>query len=127
MEIHARVERWALDEVALPGKLVQQIVDWLYREDRFRRGTLKIGETLAGPANLSVPVLAVVNTADDVASLVSLKPFIDAMPLKNVQVIEFPGEIGVCLQHLAILVGREAQAKVWPDIIAWMRRQSQKQ
>ena len=35
LEIHARVERWALDEVALPGKLIQQIIDWLYRENRF--------------------------------------------------------------------------------------------
>jgi len=29
------VERWALDEVPLPGKLVHQIVEWLYRENRF--------------------------------------------------------------------------------------------
>jgi polyhydroxyalkanoate synthase subunit PhaC len=35
MEIHARVERWALDEIPLPGKLVHQIIDWLYRENRF--------------------------------------------------------------------------------------------
>src|SRR5262249_54909458 len=27
MEIHARVERWALDEFPLPGKLVHQIID----------------------------------------------------------------------------------------------------
>src|SRR5262249_34863397 len=42
MHVHSRVERWGLDEVALPGKLVQQILDWLYREDRFRRGALEI-------------------------------------------------------------------------------------
>src|SRR6516225_7996283 len=41
METHARVERWALDEVPLPGKLVHQIIEWLYRENRFCRGTLK--------------------------------------------------------------------------------------
>src|SRR5208337_3020945 len=35
LDIHARVERWALDEVPLPGKLVHQIVEWLYRENRF--------------------------------------------------------------------------------------------
>ena len=32
------IERWALDEVALPGKLVHQIVEWLYRENRLCRG-----------------------------------------------------------------------------------------
>ena len=35
LDIHGRVERWALDEVPLPGKLVHQIVEWLYRENRF--------------------------------------------------------------------------------------------
>ena len=120
MEIHARVERWALDEVALPGKLVQQILDWLYREDRFRRGLLKIDEQTIGPAGLSAPVLAIVNTVDDVAPMSSLKSFIDAMPSNTARVIEYSGETGACLQHLGILVGREARAKVWPDIMAWI-------
>jgi polyhydroxyalkanoate synthase len=34
-EIHARVERWALDEVPLPGRLVHQMLKWLYRENQF--------------------------------------------------------------------------------------------
>jgi polyhydroxyalkanoate synthase subunit PhaC len=120
MEIHSRVERWGLDEVALPGKLVQQILDWLYREDRFRRGALMIDGRPIGPASLSAPVLAIVNTIDDVAPMTSLKPFTDAIPSKAVRVIEYSGEIGACLQHVGILVGREAQAKVWPDIMAWI-------
>ena len=125
MEIHARVERWALDEVTLPGKLVQQIIDWLYREDRFRRGALKIGQRPISPATLTVSVLAIVNTVDDVAPTVSLKPFTDAMPSNTVRVIEYSGEIGACLPHLAILVGREARAKVWPEIIAWINLHSE--
>jgi polyhydroxyalkanoate synthase len=123
MEIHARVERWALDEVPLPGKLVHHIVDWLYRENRFCRGALKVREKFVGPSNLSVPTLAVVNTADDVAPLVSLKPFTDAMA-KNVRVIEYAGERGVCLQHLGILIGRQAHARIWPQILSWLRSQN---
>jgi len=120
LEIHARVERWALDEMPLPGKLVHQIVEWLYRENRFCSNELKIGEKLIGPSTLSVPTLAVVNTADDVAPLNSLKPFADAMA-ENVQIIEYPGELGVCLQHLGILVGRHAQAHVWPEIVSRLK------
>jgi polyhydroxyalkanoate synthase subunit PhaC len=120
METHARVERWALDEVPLPGKLVHQIIEWLYRENRFCRGILQIGQKLVGPCSLSTPTLAVVNTADEVAPLASLKPFADAMA-KNMRIIEYPGERGVCLQHLGILVGRQAQARVWPEIISWLK------
>src|SRR5262249_37307236 len=120
LEIHARVERWALDEMPLPGKLVHQIIEWLYRENRFCSNELKIGEKLIGPSTLSVPTLAVVNTTDDVAPLNSLKPFADAMA-ENTQIIEYPGELGVCLQHLGILVGRHAQAHVWPEILSWLK------
>ena len=100
LDIHARVERWALDEVPLPGKLVHQIVEWLYRENRFCRGALKVGTTLVGPFSLSIPTLAVLNTADEVAPLASIKPFTDAMPAADVRIIEYPGELGICLQHL---------------------------
>jgi hypothetical protein len=117
---HARVERWALDEVPLPGKLVHQIVEWLYREDRFCRGDLTISDALVGPLTLSVPTLAVVNTADGVAPLGSVKPFLDAMPMRDARIVEYPGEVGVCLQHLGILIGRKAHAQAWPEIIFWI-------
>jgi len=120
LDIHARVERWALDEIPLPGKLVCQIVEWLYRENRFCRGALKLGKTLVGPCNLSIPTLAVVNTADEVAPVASIKPFIDSMLAENVRFIEYPGEVGVSLQHLGILIGRQAHAEVWPEIVSWL-------
>jgi polyhydroxyalkanoate synthase len=120
MQIHARVERWALDEVPLPGKLVHQLVERLYRENLFCQGALRIGDTVVGPRSMSMPTLAVVNTADDVAPLDSVKPFIDAMPTSDTRIIEYPGEIGVGLQHLGILIGRQARAQVWPDIVTWI-------
>jgi len=80
-----------------------------HRENRLCRGALQIGDTLVGPSSLSAPTLAIVNMADEVAPLASLKPFTDAMPAKNARIIEYPGEAGVCLQHLGILVGREAR------------------
>ena len=124
MEIHARIERWTLDEMALPGKLVRQITDWLYRENRLCRGVLKIGGSRIDPSALSIPTLAVVNMVDDIAPLMSVKPFADAMPANNVHMIEYSGEVGVCLQHLGILVGRKARAKIWRDVVSWLNSQS---
>jgi polyhydroxyalkanoate synthase len=120
MDIHARVERWALDEVPLSGRLVHQIIEWLYRENRLCRGALKVNGVLVGPSRLSVPILAVVNIADEVSPLASVKPFIDAIPTKDARIIEYPGDVGVCLQHLGVLVGRQAHARVWPEIISWI-------
>jgi polyhydroxyalkanoate synthase len=120
MDIHARIERWALDEVALPGKLVSEIVEALYRENRFCRGILRVGDQAIGPSNLSDPILAVVNTADAVAPLASLTPIRDVLGSDRFQIVEYSGEAGVCLQHLGVLVGREAFARIWPEIISWI-------
>ncbi len=123
MEIHARIERWALDEVALPGKLVRQIVDELYRENRLCRGILEVDGARVGPATVAVPTLAVVNMADEVAPLSSIDPFLSAMPAENARIIRYSGETGVCLQHLGILVGREAYQQIWPQIASWLKAQ----
>jgi len=120
MDIQGRIERWTLDESPLPGRLVHQILQWLYRENRLCRGTLPVRHRTVGPSDVRVPTLAVVNTSDEVAPVKSMKPFIEAMPVRDVRLIEYPGETGVGLQHLAILAGRNAYARVWPDIISWL-------
>jgi len=124
LDIHARVERWTLDEVALPGKLVNQLVQWLYRENRLCRGTLSIRGRTVGPSSLGIPTLAIVNSADDIGPVASVAPFIDRMPTQDTRIIEYPGEVGVGLQHLGMLVGRQAYARVWPEIIAWLKPRS---
>jgi polyhydroxyalkanoate synthase len=123
-DLHARVERWALDEVSLSGRLVHQILHWLYHEDRLCKGTLEIEGRIARPSCLRAPVLAVVNTADEIAPLASVRSFLDAVPGPDVSVLDHPGELGVGLQHLGILIGRQAFARVWPRIIAWIRDRS---
>jgi poly(3-hydroxyalkanoate) synthetase len=54
MKVNARVERWTLDKIALPGKLVHQIVHWLYRGNRLCHNELRIEEKVVHPSNLSV-------------------------------------------------------------------------
>jgi polyhydroxyalkanoate synthase subunit PhaC len=115
----ARVERWALDEVLLSGKLVDQILRWLYHEDRFCHGTLTVLDRTVGPTSIEIPMLAIVNVADEIAPFTSV--IIDKMPVEDTRIIELPSEIGVCLPHLGTLVGRTAYARVWPQIVAWLK------
>ncbi len=125
LNTHARVERWALDEVALPGKLVSEIVEWLYRENRFQHGLLEVGGRTIGPKDLSAPVLAIVNTADLVAPLNSVRPIAKMLEPEKFRIIRYRGERGVCLQHLGVLIGREAHAQVWPQIVDWIAAQGE--
>jgi polyhydroxyalkanoate synthase len=47
------------------------------------------------------------------------------MPVTDARIIKYPGETGVGLQHLGVLVGRQAHARVWPEIIAWLKGHKQ--
>jgi polyhydroxyalkanoate synthase len=123
-ETLARIERWTLDEVPLPGKLVADILHRLYRDNSFCREMLSIGDVVVGPSRLRCPTLAVVNTADDIAPLASIAPFLDAAPVRDARIIKYPGESGVGLQHLAVLAGRKARAQIWPEISAWLNEHS---
>lgn len=120
-DIYARIELWCLDEVALPGKLVRQIVEQLYRDNRLQNETLQVNGSSVGPSHLSVPTLAIVNAADEIAPLGSVKPFLDAMATKDVKLVEYPGEPRICFQHLGMLVGSRAFATVWPEIMSWVK------
>ena len=35
--------------------------------------------------------------------------------------LKYFGEVEVCVQHLGILVGSDARARVWPQIISWLK------
>jgi polyhydroxyalkanoate synthase subunit PhaC len=67
-----------------------------------------------------VPLLAAVNSADEVAPKESVAPFLAALRHRDARLIVYPGEFGVGFQHLGILVGRKAYAEVWPEIVSWI-------
>ncbi|MFZ1990683.1 MAG: alpha/beta fold hydrolase, partial [Alphaproteobacteria bacterium] len=120
LQMQGRIERWSLDEAALSGRLVRDILRLLLEEDRFCHGTLQIGRGVVGPGNLRLPMLVVVNSADQVAPLASISRVLEAVDPAQLRVIRCPGEAGVGLQHLAVLVGRSAHSVLWPEILSWL-------
>ena len=121
-DLRMRIEHWSLDEVPLSGHLAREVLLQLYVENRLCSGTLAINGRRIDPACLSLPILAVTNTADAVAPPGSVRPFFDAMPEADTRLIEYAGEAGIVLQHLGVLVGPKAFARLWPEIIAWIKK-----
>jgi polyhydroxyalkanoate synthase len=119
--VHARVERWALDELAMPGRLFEEVLERLYREDRLLAGTLEVGGRRVGLDRLRAPVLAVVNPPGRVVQPASVLDGLAAMPPDaQRRVLQYEGERGPALQHLGPLVGPAAHARLWPDILDWV-------
>jgi polyhydroxyalkanoate synthase len=105
----------------MPGRLFEEVLERLYREDRLAAGTLEVGGRRAGQDRLRGPVLAVAKPPGRVVPPASILDGLAAMP-SDVQrrVLQYEGERGPALQHLGPLVGPDAHARLWPDILDWV-------
>jgi polyhydroxyalkanoate synthase subunit PhaC len=117
---HLRVTRWALDEFPFPGRLFEDVIERLYRQDAFTRGRLTVGGRRVGPDKLTMPMLQVLNPYSRVVPLTSVLPVHEAAPTRNKPLLSYSGERGVALQHVGPLVGRRAHQELWPRILAWI-------
>jgi polyhydroxyalkanoate synthase len=118
--VHARIERWILDELAMPGRLFEEIVEGLYREDRFRQDRLPVGGRVAGLGGLRVPTLAVVNAVGGVVPPASVLAGLARAPGPPPCLLRYEGEPGPAIQHLGPLVGPAAHRRIWPAILDWI-------
>lgn len=119
---HLRVERWMHDEFPLPARLFTEVVELLYRNDRLMQGDLRIGgrEVGVGPLDLDVPLLSVLDPRSTVIPPQSVLPFHHAAAGSPKKLLEYNGDVGVCIQHVGVLVGTNAHAHVWPEIFDWL-------
>jgi polyhydroxyalkanoate synthase len=118
--LHYRVERWTLDELPLSRRLFEDVVELLYREDRFMRGTLTLDGREVRPAGVTAPILAVVDPRSRVVPVASVRPFLDAAGTRDTTLLEYGGDTGVSLQHVGVLVGPAAHRRLWPRILDWI-------
>jgi len=119
---HLRVERWALDEFPLPGPLIADLAEHLARDDAFVRGTLSLGGRLAAPSQVTAPLLCVVDPRCRVVPPASVLPFLEKAGSRDKTLLHYDGDVGVSLQHVGMLVGPQAHARLWPQITRWVRR-----
>jgi polyhydroxyalkanoate synthase len=117
---HMQVERWSHDEFALPGRLFTEIIELLYRRDQFMQGELQINGRRIGPRDLRTPLLSVVDPRSKVVPPASVLPFHEAATSGHKRVLHYEGDVGVNLQHVGVLVGRNAHARIWPAILDWL-------
>lgn len=118
---HLLVERWALDELPLPGRLYEQVVEDLYRRDLLMRGELKVAGQRVSPQDIDVPLVTVFNPHGRAIPPQSMLPFHHQAASSDKLLLAYRGDVGVALQHLGALVGRHAHAELWPTIFDWLR------
>ena len=119
LRTHLRTERWSLDELPLARRFVEDVVGRLFREDAFMRGTLPGGR--AAPAAVKAPLLVVADERCKIVPPAAVLPFYEAAG-GDKRLLWYPGDTGVAIQHVGMLVGRNAIGSLWPEILAWVKR-----
>jgi polyhydroxyalkanoate synthase len=119
-ELHLRVMRWALDEIALPGPLLRDVLERLYRENRLRDGRLEISGRAVGLKGIEAPIMAVVESESRVVPRGDVLPALERTSSARRQWLTYDSEPGVALAHVGVLVGADAHRRLWPRLLAWI-------
>jgi polyhydroxyalkanoate synthase len=118
---HFLVQRWTLDESPMSRRLFEDVVEQLYRLDRFMRGTLVMEGKQFGPQDVQAPFLAVCDPRSLVVPPESIVDFLREAGSGIKRVMCYEGDTGVALAHVGALVGDNAHRRLWPHIFDWMR------
>jgi hypothetical protein len=88
--------------------LFEDVVERLYRRDELMAGTLDIAGSRVGAPTLVSPMLNVINPRSTVIPPQSVVPFHAAAVSRSKALLHYHGDTGVALQHVGVLVGRNA-------------------
>jgi len=119
-ETHLRVIRWLLDEMPLNRRLFEEVVELLYRENRFMLGSLEIRGRRSSPEMVEMPILSIIDPHCRIVPPRSVLPFHGATRSVDKRVLWYEGDTGVALQHVGMLVGRTAHRHIWPEVVKWI-------
>jgi polyhydroxyalkanoate synthase len=101
-----------LDEFPLGGRLFEDVLELLYRDDRFMRGTLRLGHHDARPDRVTAPIVAVIDPSSRIMPGMAVRPFLDAAGTSDTTLLEYDSDTGVSLQHVGVLVGSAAHQRL---------------
>jgi len=112
------VESWLYDSVPIIGKTFEQIIDDIYKKNLLIQNKMMLGDTLVDLKNITMPVLNIVGTKDDLVSAESSRTITDVISSKDKQTIGFPtGHVGLC-------ISKTAHKKLWPEVGKWLKEHS---
>ncbi len=97
-------ERWANGCVDFPGRLFEELLVGLYREDRLAKGVLVVGKRTVALDKIARPILNVVAEGDRIVPEDASLPLADLARKSMVETLRVPGG------HIGMTIGRRALA-----------------
>ena len=112
------IETWLYDSIPIIGEIYREIVEQVYRNNLLIKNKMKVGNDIIDLKNITMPVLNIVGTEDDLVPPSASKSVIDVIGSTDKKLIEFPtGHVGLC-------ISRNAHEKLWPEVGKWLSTRS---
>ncbi|NND85938.1 MAG: alpha/beta fold hydrolase [Nitrosopumilus sp.] len=112
------VESWLYDSVPIIGKAFEQIIDDIYKKNLLIQNKMMLGEDLVDLKKITMPVLNIVGTNDDLVSSESSRTITEIVSSEDKKTLEFPtGHVGLC-------ISKTAHKKLWPEVGKWLKEHS---
>jgi polyhydroxyalkanoate synthase len=112
------IETWLYDSTPIVGEAYRDIVDQVYRKNLLIKNKMKVGTEVINLKNITVPVLDIVGTTDDLVPPSASRSILDAIGSTDKRLIEFPtGHVGLCISNMA-------HEKLWPEVGLWLAQRS---
>jgi polyhydroxyalkanoate synthase len=104
------VESWLYDSVPIIGKVFEQIIDDIYKNNLLIQNKMMLGKKLIDLKKITIPFLNIVGANDDLVSAESSRTITTIISSKDKKTLEFPtGHVGLC-------ISKKAHKKLWPDL-----------
>jgi polyhydroxyalkanoate synthase len=86
-----------------------------YQGNELVQGHFRVHGEQVNLRDLTVPVLCVGASKDEIVPSASARALIDAVGSEDKQFLELEGG------HISVIAGRRAKQQVWPALLQWLR------
>lgn len=113
-----RFDRWAVDQLPLPGRLATELVKDFLRGNKLVQGELRVGDKRVDPGKIRVPFLHVAAEYDHIVPTAASRDLIGMITSDDKQEIVIKGG------HVSLVAGGNAVYRLWPQLDRWLRARS---
>ena len=111
---HLRFDRWATDQLPIPGELARALVKDFIVGNKFVRNELTLRGRRVDLAKITVPFLHVAAQHDHIVPAAASRDLINLVGSHDKQEIVMKGG------HVSLIAGGNAVFRLWPQLDEWL-------
>lgn len=118
VKANLRFDRWAADQLPLPGELMRDFVRDFLRGNHLVAGDFPVGDKTVDLGKIRVPFLHVAAEYDHIVPTAASRDLIGLIGSKDKQEIVIKGG------HVSLVAGGNAVYRLWPQLDRWLAPRS---